>query len=73
MLFKSASKPAKSTDIPFQDLTGVSYDDSGPRNYPVLNTDIIYLVMGHAYHNDLLRPDFKQLSRYPSLVQLRCW
>jgi len=33
---------------------------------PVLNQDIIYLILEHAYFNNQLRPDYPNLSKYVS-------
>jgi hypothetical protein len=68
---KSHSKSSKSKDIPFQDLIGVVYDRAKCRDGPVLNEDIIYLVLNHSYYNKMLLPDFKQLSRYSFFVSIR--
>ena len=67
-LSRSMSQPSKtteSTDTPIHDWTSSSYCASRQhRGFPVLNSDVIYLVMEHAYYNEMLLPDFKQLVRY---------
>ncbi|KIM32265.1 hypothetical protein M408DRAFT_326888 [Serendipita vermifera MAFF 305830] len=60
------AKSPQSDDIPFEDL-----GKAASTNLPVLHIDIIYHILEHAYFNDYLRPDYKQLCSYALVA--RAW